>query len=71
MSGTVLLNIDHISGGGGADTLIGTQRLDRPEVGPGHDTYGVTSGDVIFDSGGDGTTKKDLLPSFPGWARSW
>src|SRR5687767_11154007 len=51
---------DSISGFGGNDTLNGLGAIDTLNGGAGNDTYIVTSGDVLQDSGGTDTVISEI-----------
>src|SRR5918992_455910 len=51
---------DTLNGFGGNDTLNGLAGVDRLDGGAGNDTYIVTSGDVLVDSGGTDTVVTDI-----------
>jgi Ca2+-binding RTX toxin-like protein len=51
---------DSISGFGGNDTLNGLGAIDTLNGGAGNDTYIVTAGDVLQDSGGTDTVTSDI-----------
>ena len=51
---------DSLTGGAGNDTLNGLGGVDTMDGGLGNDTYIVTAGDVLIDSGGADTVQSDI-----------
>lgn len=54
LTGTALLNA---TGDAGSNTLIGNSAKNTLDGGLGDDTYGITTGDVIIDTGGNDTVR--------------